>query len=41
MARGDRLLAWDNRLFRENLGLLPDALQAQLRSAMGEFLDLL
>jgi mRNA interferase MazF len=36
----DQMLAWDNALFREELGLLPDALQDRIRSALLEFLDL-
>jgi mRNA interferase MazF len=36
----DQILAWDNTLFREELGLLPEALQITLRRAMLEFLDL-
>src|SRR5436309_2563565 len=36
----DQLLAWDNDLFREDLGELPDALQERLRDALREFLDL-
>jgi mRNA interferase MazF len=36
----DQVLAWDNDLFRQDLGLLPDALQEQLRDALREFLDL-
>lgn len=36
----DQMLAWDNTLFREELGLLPEALQDQIRAALLEFLDL-
>jgi hypothetical protein len=36
----DQVLAWDNDLFRQDLGLLPEALQEQLRDALREFLDL-
>ena len=36
----DQILAWDNSLFREELGLLPEALQDRLREALLEFLDL-
>jgi len=36
----DQMLAWDNALFREELGLLPEALQEKIRSALLEFLDL-
>jgi len=35
----DQMLAWDNALFREELGLLPDGLQDRIRSALLEFLD--
>jgi len=36
----DQILAWDNELFREDLGVLPEALQLDLRQALREFLDL-
>jgi len=36
----DQILAWDNELFREDLGVLPDGLQQEVRSALTEFLDL-
>jgi mRNA interferase MazF len=36
----DQILAWDNSLFRRDLGPLPDALQQDVRSALKEFLDL-
>ena len=36
----DQILAWDNELFREDLGLLPEALQQEVRDALTEFLDL-
>jgi mRNA interferase MazF len=36
----DQILAWDNELFRADLGLLPDALQLEVRRALLEFLDL-
>jgi mRNA interferase MazF len=36
----DQILAWDNRLFREDLGPLPEALQDEIRRALLEFLDL-
>lgn len=36
----DQILAWDNDLFREDLGLLPEALQDEVRRALAEFLDL-
>ncbi len=36
----DQMLAWDNALFRSDLGELPEALQDQLKRAVREFLDL-
>ena len=36
----DQILAWDNDLFREDLGVLPDSLQDDVRSAMRDLLDL-
>ena len=36
----DQILAWDNELFRKDLGMLPEALQQEVRSALTEFLDL-
>lgn len=36
----DQILAWDNTLFRSDLGELPDALQERIRAALLEFLDL-
>lgn len=36
----DQILAWDNALFRDDLGLLPEALQGEVRAAMRDFLDL-
>lgn len=36
----DQVLAWDNALFRDDLGELPEALQDELRRAVVEFLDL-
>lgn len=36
----DQILAWDNELFRTDLGLLPEALQLEVRRALLEFLDL-
>ena len=35
----DQILAWDNTLFRRDLGPLPEALQDNVRSALLEFLD--
>jgi mRNA interferase MazF len=37
----DQILAWDNALFRRDLGPLPEALQDEVRRALLEFLDLL
>jgi mRNA interferase MazF len=36
----DQILAWDNALFRRDLGALPEALQQDVRAALKEFLDL-
>lgn len=36
----DQILAWDNELFRKDLGILPEGLQQEVRSAIAEFLDL-
>jgi len=36
----DQILAWDNDLFSEDLGVLPGALQEDLKRALLEFLDL-
>ena len=36
----DQILAWDNDLFGEDLGPLPEALQDRVRRALLEFLDL-
>ena|SRR2546425_6876614 len=36
----DQILAWDNELFRDDLGVLPEALQDEIRRALSEFLDL-
>ena len=36
----DQILAWDNDLFRSDLGPLPEALQDEVRRALLEFLDL-
>lgn len=36
----DQILAWDNELFRRDLGPLPEALQDLVRGAVREFLDL-
>lgn len=36
----DQILAWDNKLFRDDLGLLPEVFQDEIRRALLEFLDL-
>ena len=36
----DQILAWDNSLFRKELGLLPEALIDDVRDALNDFLDL-
>jgi mRNA interferase MazF len=36
----DQILAWDNSLFRKELGLLPEALVDSVRAALKDFLDL-
>jgi mRNA-degrading endonuclease toxin of MazEF toxin-antitoxin module len=36
----DQILAWDSALFRDDLGILPEALRDDLRRALLEFLDL-
>lgn len=36
----DQILAWDNTLFREDLGELPETLQETIKSALADFLDL-
>jgi mRNA interferase MazF len=36
----DQILAWENSLFRKDLGELPEALQEDVRAALKEFLDL-
>ncbi len=35
----DQILAWDNSLFRKDLGPLPEALCDEVRRALREFLD--
>jgi|TARA_B100000315_G_C14406498_1_gene508957 hypothetical protein len=34
------MLAWDNTLFRRDLGVLPEALRDEVQAALREFLDL-
>lgn len=36
----DQILAWDNSLFREDLGEIPEALQQDVKRALLDFLDL-
>lgn len=36
----DQILAWDNVLFRKDLGILPEAIQDEVKLALLEFLDL-
>ena len=36
----DQILAWDNSLFRRELGVLPNGLREALKAALREFLDL-
>lgn len=36
----DQILAWDIRLFKQDLGPLPDGLQEILRAAIKDFLDI-
>lgn len=37
----DQMLAWDNALFRRDLGPVPEAIRDEVRRAVLEFLDLL
>jgi len=37
----DQMLAWDNALFRRDLGPAPEAVRDEVRRAVLEFLDLL
>lgn len=37
----DQILAWDNSLFRQELGILPDGLIEEVKSALLDFLDLM
>jgi mRNA interferase MazF len=36
----DQILAWDNNLFRQELGLLPEHLIEEVKRALKDFLDL-
>jgi len=36
----NQILAWDNDLFRKDLGLIPESIQEEVRQALSDFLDL-
>jgi len=36
----DQILAWDNSLFRRELGMLPEALVERVTAALRDFLDI-
>lgn len=36
----DQILAWDNSLFRKEIGYLPEAIQDEVKRALVDFLDL-
>lgn len=36
----DQILAWDNSLFRQELGMLPEGIIDQVQKALRDFLDL-
>ncbi len=36
----DQILAWDNSLFRREVGVLPEGLREEVKAALREFLDL-
>lgn len=36
----DQILAWDNTLFRKELGQIPEVLQENIKAALFDFLDL-
>jgi mRNA interferase MazF len=36
----DQILAWDNSLFRKELGVLPECIQDEVKKALLDFLDL-
>ena len=36
----DQILAWDNSLFRSDLGCVPEAIQDEVKAALLEFFDL-
>jgi mRNA interferase MazF len=35
----DQILAWDNKLFKKDLGILPEFLQEKVKLALTDFLD--
>lgn len=37
----DQILAWDNSLFRQELGMLPENLIEKVKAALADFLDLI
>lgn len=37
----DQILAWDNELFRKDLGILPEEIQDEIKKALLEFLDII
>lgn len=36
----DQILAWDNKLFRQEIGILPESLAEEVKAALNDFLDL-
>ena len=36
----DQILAWDNTLFRRDLGIIPDEIRKRVTNSLREFLDL-
>lgn len=36
----DQILAWDNELFRKDMGEIPEAIQEEIRRSLADFLDL-
>lgn len=36
----DQILAWDNSLFRQELGILPESLIEEVKAALNDFLDM-
>ena len=37
----DQMLAWDNELFIKDLGIVPEAIQDEIKKALLEFLDII